>query len=140
MSLTVEPVEAPSLIDEVVQLLQPAADRARIALAVEGGPAGLRLRFTDGGAAAADVVVGADGVGSALRAQLIQAELRTEAVRAGIVDLDGVKLVDATGLALNAAGELEGGAALMAALRASKPWLFGRSSSSAASRPSAYES
>ncbi|WP_326550268.1 FAD-dependent oxidoreductase [Micromonospora sp. NBC_01813] len=36
-----------------------------------GGPAGLRLRFADGGSAAATVVVGADGVGSALRAQLI---------------------------------------------------------------------
>ncbi|MFC7535147.1 FAD-dependent oxidoreductase [Actinoplanes sp. GCM10030250] len=35
------------------------------------GPAGLRLRFTDGGAVAASVVVGADGVGSALRAQLM---------------------------------------------------------------------
>ncbi|GIJ67668.1 FAD-dependent oxidoreductase [Virgisporangium ochraceum] len=42
------------------------------AVAVDGGgPAKLRLRFSDGGAAAADVVVGADGVGSALRAQLM---------------------------------------------------------------------
>ncbi|MFJ6154355.1 FAD-dependent oxidoreductase [Micromonospora profundi] len=42
------------------------------AVAVEnGGPAGLRLRFADGGAASATVVVGADGVGSALRAQLM---------------------------------------------------------------------
>ncbi|MEU8606395.1 NAD(P)/FAD-dependent oxidoreductase [Actinoplanes sp. NPDC048791] len=35
-----------------------------------GGPTGLRLRFTDGGAVAASVVVAADGVGSALRTQL----------------------------------------------------------------------
>ncbi|WP_328473153.1 FAD-dependent monooxygenase [Actinoplanes sp. NBC_00393] len=43
----------------------------KAAVAVDsGGPAGLRLRFADGGAAAASVVVGADGVGSALRAQL----------------------------------------------------------------------
>lgn len=42
------------------------------AVAVEsGGPAGLRLRFSDGSAAAATVVVGADGVGSALRPQLM---------------------------------------------------------------------
>jgi 2-polyprenyl-6-methoxyphenol hydroxylase-like FAD-dependent oxidoreductase len=34
-------------------------------------PGRLRLRFSDGGAAAASVVVGADGVGSALRAQLM---------------------------------------------------------------------
>ena len=31
---------------------------------------------------------------TALRARLVQAELRTEAVRAGMVDLDGVRLVD----------------------------------------------
>src|SRR5690349_11594412 len=44
----------------------------RAAVAVDsGGPAGLRLRFADGGAVAATVVVGADGVGSALRAQLM---------------------------------------------------------------------
>ncbi len=72
---------------------------------------------------------------AALRAQLLRAELRTEAVRAGMVDLDGVKLVDMSGLALNAAGELEGGAALMAALRVSKPWLFGRGSSSSGAVP-----
>jgi 2-polyprenyl-6-methoxyphenol hydroxylase-like FAD-dependent oxidoreductase len=43
----------------------------RAAVAVDGGgPTGLRLRFTDGGAAPATVVVAADGVGSALRAQL----------------------------------------------------------------------
>ncbi|GGN94231.1 FAD-dependent oxidoreductase [Actinoplanes lobatus] len=44
----------------------------KAAVAVDsGGPAGLRLRFSDGTAAAATVVVGADGVGSALRAQLM---------------------------------------------------------------------
>ncbi|MFV2084174.1 FAD-dependent oxidoreductase [Micromonospora sp. LOL_021] len=44
----------------------------KTAVAVDsGGPAGLRLRFSDGGSAPASVVVGADGVGSALRAQLI---------------------------------------------------------------------
>jgi 2-polyprenyl-6-methoxyphenol hydroxylase-like FAD-dependent oxidoreductase len=44
----------------------------KAAVAVDsGGPGRLRLRFSDGGAAAANVVVGADGVGSALRAQLM---------------------------------------------------------------------
>ncbi|MFC7280000.1 FAD-dependent oxidoreductase [Paractinoplanes rhizophilus] len=36
----------------------------------DGGRAGLRLRFADGTAAVASVVVGADGVGSALRPQI----------------------------------------------------------------------
>src|SRR5687768_6752807 len=44
----------------------------KAAVAVDSrGPGRLRLRFSDGGAAAANVVVGADGVGSALRAQLM---------------------------------------------------------------------
>jgi len=67
-----------------------------------------------------------------LRARLMQAELRTEAVRAGMVDLDGIKLVDATGLVLGANG-LEGGAALMARMKEEKPWLFGRGGSSSSS-------
>ena len=41
---------------------------------------------------------------TALRARLLQAELRTEAVRAGMVDLDGVKLIDPTTVAVNDAG------------------------------------
>ena len=74
---------------------------------------------------------------TALRARLVQAELRTEAVRAGMVDLDGVRLVDVSGLVLGADG-IEGGAALMAQMREAKPWLFGRagvSSSSAGRAP-----
>jgi 2-polyprenyl-6-methoxyphenol hydroxylase-like FAD-dependent oxidoreductase len=44
----------------------------KAAVAVDSeGPARLRLRFSDGGTATASVVVGADGVGSALRAQLM---------------------------------------------------------------------
>lgn len=76
---------------------------------------------------------------AALRARLLQAELRTEAVRAGMVDLDGVKLLDVAGLVLTENG-IEGGAELMARLRDAKPWLFGRgnaSSSSAGRAPAA---
>ncbi len=75
---------------------------------------------------------------SALRARLVQAELRTAAARAGMVDLDGVKLVDAAGLSVNEAGELELAGAIMVKLRQEKPWLFGRvSSSSLAAAPRA---
>ena len=73
----------------------------------------------------------------ALRSRLLQAELRTEAARAGIVDLDGVKLVDVATLKTNEAGELVNGAEVMRALRVTKPWLFGASSSSAARAPTA---
>jgi hypothetical protein len=74
---------------------------------------------------------------AALRARVVQAELRTEAVRAGMVDLDGVRLIDASGLVLGPDG-VEGAADLVARMREAKPWLFGRgggSSSSAGRAP-----
>ena len=67
---------------------------------------------------------------AALRARLLQAELRTEAVRAGMVDLDGVRLIDPGTLTLTDTGALDGGPALMARLRQDKPWLFGKGASS----------
>ena len=60
-----------------------------------------------------------------LRERLLQSELRTEAVRAGMVDLDGVKLIDKATLKLDEAGGLMDGAGLMTAFKAEKPWLFG---------------
>jgi hypothetical protein len=69
--------------------------------------------------------------------RLIHAELKAEALRAGIVDLDGLKLMDMSGVKLTPTGELEGGAALIAGLKRAKPWLFGAASSSAAAKPPA---
>lgn len=85
------------------------------------------------------VVAGADAGAevTALRARLVQAELRVEAARAGMVDLDGVKMVDLGVLALDEGGGLKDGAGVMAALKAAKPYLFGRSSSSSAPLPKA---
>lgn len=70
-------------------------------------------------------------------ARVIQSELRAHATKAGMIDLDGLKLVETAGLKLNDAGLIEGGVKLMADLRKSKPWLFhpASSSSSAASPP-----
>jgi hypothetical protein len=64
------------------------------------------------------------------RERIVRAELKAEAVRAGMVDLDGLKLIDPSGIKTNAAGEVEGAAALMRDLRRAKPWLFGGASSS----------
>ena len=69
------------------------------------------------------------------QSRLIHAELKAEATRAGIVDLDGLKLLDLSGLKLTPEGEVEGGAALIAGLKRAKPWLFAAASSSAAARP-----
>jgi hypothetical protein len=64
--------------------------------------------------------------------RLIRAELKAEAVRARMVDLDGLKLVDMAGLTLSEQGDVTGASGLMAQLRRSKPWLFGAASSSSA--------
>ena len=61
---------------------------------------------------------------SALRGRLLQAELRTAAVRAGMVDLDGLKLLDTSQVTLNDRDEVVGAEALMAQMRRAKPWLF----------------
>lgn len=77
-------------------------------------------------------------VGEQAEKRIVQSELKSEAVRAGMIDLDGLKLVDLSHVKLNDAGSVDGGQALMAQLRRDKPWLFagGSSSSSAAVPPS----
>ena len=64
------------------------------------------------------------------RLQLSQADLKSHALRAGMIDLDGLKLVDLGSIKLNAAGEVEGADRIMSDLRRSKPWLFHAASSS----------
>ena len=72
-----------------------------------------------------------------LRGRLLQAELRTAAVRAGMVDLDGIRLLDLAAVPLDADGVPLDAPAAMAGLRAAKPWLFAGSSSSGAAAPRA---
>ena len=62
---------------------------------------------------------------TAANERVIRAELRTAAIKAGMVDLDGLKLADLSTVKLNDAGEVEGAEALMEALKAAKPYLFG---------------
>ena len=64
------------------------------------------------------------------KSRLIRAELKVEAVRAGMIDLDGLKLLDLHDVQLNTESELENAAHLMAQFRRAKPWLFGGTSSS----------
>jgi hypothetical protein len=75
---------------------------------------------------------------ASLRERLLRADLKAHAVRAGMVDLDGLKLLDTSRLALNERDEVVGAAELMAEARRAKPWLFGgASTSSAAAAPPA---
>ncbi len=56
--------------------------------------------------------------------RVIMAELRTAAVKAGMVDLDGLKLADLQGVTFNEAGDVEGADALMESMKRAKPYLF----------------
>lgn len=67
--------------------------------------------------------------------RVIWADLTVEAVKAGMVDLDGIKLLDQSEIKLNDDGHVAGAAALMTHLRRSKPWLFGGTSSSNPGKP-----
>jgi hypothetical protein len=66
------------------------------------------------------------------QSRLVTANLRTEAVRAGMVDLDGLKLMDRSAIRLDDEDRVVGGRKLMDDLRRNKPWLFGPVSSSSA--------
>lgn len=67
-----------------------------------------------------------------LMARLLISNLRTEAVKAGMIDLDGLKLLDLTSIQLDKDDTVVGGQAIMTELRRAKPWLFGALSSSSA--------
>jgi hypothetical protein len=66
--------------------------------------------------------------------RVIRAELRAAAVKAGMVDLDGLKLADLSKVKLNDQGEVEGAEELMTALKKAKPYLFGEPSTSSTHR------
>lgn len=85
------------------------------------------------------VVARMEAAEASMRERLLRAEMKVHAVRAGMVDLDGLKLMDLGGLALDEQGEVAGAEARMAELRRAKPWLFrGASSSSLAAAPPAH--
>jgi hypothetical protein len=69
------------------------------------------------------------------RARVVNAELKVEAVRAGIVDLDGLKLLNPATVEVGADGEVKNATEVIAQLRRAKPWLFGSSSSSSSANP-----
>lgn len=66
------------------------------------------------------------------QSRLVVANLRTEAVRAGMIDLDGLRLIDISTVRLGNDDKIIGGRKLMDDLRRTKPWLFGVASSSSA--------
>lgn len=62
--------------------------------------------------------------------RIIRAELKAAALKAGMVDLDGLKLADLSKVKLNDQGEVEGADALMEEMKKAKPYLFGTANTS----------
>jgi hypothetical protein len=71
--------------------------------------------------------------------RLVRAELKTEAIRLGIVDLACLQFVDSTNLKLNEDGNLPEAAAVLARLKRDKPWAFSQPNSSHPAPPPAPE-
>jgi hypothetical protein len=69
------------------------------------------------------------------RTNLVLSELKAEAVRAGMVDLDGLKLLDTSAITVGDRGEVTGAASVMDRFRRAKPWLFGAASSTTTAVP-----
>lgn len=74
---------------------------------------------------------------AAAERRIVTAELRAEAIKAGMVDLDGLKLLDIekAGVKLNAAGDVEGAAEALAKMKEAKPYLFGQQRTGNTDRP-----
>ncbi len=74
---------------------------------------------------------------AAANTRLVQAELKAHAIRAGIIDLDCLKLLDMSALQLDDQGNLPEAAAALATLKRDKPWLFAKPNSSHPAPPPA---
>ena len=71
--------------------------------------------------------------------RLMQAELKNHAIRAGIIDLDCLKLLDRSALTLDEHGNVPEAEAALARLKRDKPWAFAKPSTSHAAAPPAPE-
>lgn len=83
-------------------------------------------RATDAAAAEKAAKDAATAAKTAADDRILRAELKAVAIKAGMVDVDGLKLADLTKVKLNDKGEVEGGEALIEDLKKNKPYLFGQ--------------
>lgn len=63
-------------------------------------------------------------------ARIIRSELKAAALAAGMIDVEGLKLLDTSGVELNEDGNIVVPATLFADAKKAKPWLFGQASTS----------
>ncbi len=66
--------------------------------------------------------------------RLVLAELKVEAMRANMIDLDGLQFLDMKLVQLDEDGGISEGAELIGRLKRSKPWLFAAPSSSSVAK------
>ncbi len=66
--------------------------------------------------------------------RVIFAELKVEAMHAGIIDLDGLQFLDMTQVHLSEDGGVADGTELISRLKRAKPWLFSVPSSSSTAK------
>jgi hypothetical protein len=71
----------------------------------------------------------------AARGRIMQAQLNAAAIRAGMIDLDGLKLLDLSTAKANEWGEVERVDEIISDMKRAKPWLFRGGSSSAGANP-----
>jgi hypothetical protein len=67
--------------------------------------------------------------------RIINAELRLAAAKAGIIDLDGLKLLDVSKVTIKDDGTVAGADELIGQAKKDKPYLFGASSTSSTATP-----
>jgi len=103
--------------------------------------AGYRLRASEAEKKASEAIEAAkkasdeatgkiEEVSKSAQLRIMKAELKAFAVKAGIVDLDGLAFIDMTKVKLTDDGEIEGADEAIDALRKAKPYLFTKTTSS----------
>lgn len=101
----------------------------------------VKQELADANTAVAKTKTNADdaikAAGTAADARILQSELKAHAVKAGLVDLDALKLADLSKVKLNDKGEAEGADVLFTELKTAKPYLFGAANSSTPNTPPA---
>lgn len=80
--------------------------------------------------AAADAAAAVKAATDAANDRILRSELKAEALKAGMVDLDGLKLADLSTVKLKEDGSIEGAEAMLKALKEAKPYLFGATQNS----------
>lgn len=101
--------------DEAVKAAQEAKAAAEVAIAAAKAAEEK---------AAADTAAARTAAEAAANDRIIRAELKAEAIKAGLVDIDALKMLDTSSVTLDDQGNPTGAAELFAALKESKPYLF----------------